>query len=526
MSNIERPNEQKVAIIIGGGPAGLTAAYELLDHTDVLPIIFEADPTYVGGISKTVEYKGNRIDIGGHRFFSKSDKVMDWWLKILPLGEEMAQKDINYQGQHHSVEQPTVAAPQNSDDVMLVRKRVSRIYYNKTFFPYPLQLNFETLSKLGFVKTIKIGLTYIHRVFFPIKNETSLEDFFINRFGDELYRTFFKSYTEKVWGKPCSELSADWGAQRVKGLSIAKAIQDVLLRPFKSKDIKQKDRETSLIEQFLYPKFGPGHLWEVVAKKIVAKGGQIQMGVRVVGVNLNEGAIVSVDTLSANGTRQTIAADYLFSTTSIKELSSAFAAQMPKAVSSLAQNLEFRSFITVGVLIPKEEVKKKLPVLEDTWMYIHEPRVQVGRIQVFNNWSPYLVHDETYYWLGLEYFCDEGDAMWRMSDAELTALATQELQQIGFISSASLVLDATVLREAKTYPVYAGVYEQFDVIRDYLNSVPNIFPVGRNGMHRYNNQDHSMLTAMAAVQLIKNGSSDKTALWEINLEREYHEEKK
>ena len=250
------------------------------------------------------------------------------------------------------------------------------------------------------------------------------------------------------------------------------------------------------------------------------------MGTRVVGVNLNDGAIVSVDTVSADGTRHTVTADYVFSTTSIKELSSAFANQMPETVSNIAQNLEFRSFITVGVLVSKEEVKKKLPALEDTWMYIHEPTVQVGRIQVFNNWSPYLVNDETYYWLGLEYFCDEDDAMWRMTNSELTALAAQELQQIGFISSASLVSDATVLREAKTYPVYAGVYEQFNVVRNYLDSVPNIFPIGRNGMHRYNNQDHSMLTAMAAVQLIKDGRTDKTALWEINLEREYHEEKK
>jgi protoporphyrinogen oxidase len=524
MNTTDSRTAKKTAIIIGAGPAGLTAAYELLKHTDVHPVIIEASPTYVGGISKTVNYKGNRIDIGGHRFFSKSDVVMDWWLSILPLGVVASDSKISYRGETRVVEDVDGSA-EASDDVMLLRNRISRIYFDRTFFPYPIKLNLDTIRKLGLVKMVKIAVTYGYRVVRPRKNETSLEDFFINRFGDELYKTFFKSYTEKVWGKPCSELSAEWGAQRIKGLSITKAIQDAVLRPFRSKDLKQKDRETSLIEQFLYPKYGPGHLWEVVAKKISDQGGEFKMGTKAVGVTVEGNTVTSVEVELSDGSREVLAADYVFSTTSVKDLSRAMGGSVPVEVAEVAEALEFRNFITVGILLKKDKLHYDTSILTDTWIYIHEPGVQVGRVQVFNNWSPHLVQDKDCLWLGLEYFCDEGDDLWTASDEALITLGSQELAKMG-LGEMDAVMDATVLREPKTYPVYAGAYEHFHKVQKYLDSIENLFPVGRNGMHRYNNQDHSMLTAMAAVELIKTGDTNKGPLWEINAEQEYHEEKK
>lgn len=514
-------NKKKTALIIGAGPAGLTAAYELLKRTDITPIIVEANPTYVGGISKTVTHNGNRIDIGGHRFFSKSDTVMNWWLNILPLLEGDGAQ-ITYRGEKHTVSVPGEGSV--GDDVMLLRQRISRVYYNKHFFDYPITLSVDTIRKLGLFKMTRIGCTYLYRMLLPRRPEKTLEDFFINRFGDELYKTFFKSYTEKVWGKSCNELSAEWGAQRVKGLSIMKAVLNALMKPFRKKDIHQKNTETSLIEKFLYPKYGPGHLWEKVADGVKRSGGEIRMGTRAVALDMLEGAIRSVTVEDATGNTEVIHADYVFSTTSIKELSQALGTQVPPAVATVAEALEFRDFITIGILVKKSDVEKAIGTLHDTWIYIHEPKVLVGRIQVFNNWSPYLVADKNYLWLGLEYFCTEGDSLWTQSDESLKKLGSQELEILGFIQNASII-DATVLREKKTYPVYAGAYAQFSIVQTYLDSIPNLFPVGRNGMHRYNNQDHSMLTAMAAVDLIAQGNTDKSALWKINTEQDYHEEK-
>jgi protoporphyrinogen oxidase len=519
MPHHEQSQKEKKALIIGAGPAGLTAAYELLEHTDIKPIIVETNPTYVGGISKTVNYKGYRIDIGGHRFFSKSDAVMNWWLKILPLESETAH--ISYQGKNHTVS--GTSKVDQHDDIMLVRKRISRVYYNGHFFDYPIKLSIDTVTKLGFIKMVKIGCTYLYRLAFPKKPEKNLEDFFINRFGDELYRTFFKSYTEKVWGKPCNELSAEWGAQRIKGLSILKALSDAFFKPFKKNGIEQKNVETSLIEQFLYPKFGPGHLWEKVAEKIKERGGEIIMGARMTGLSMDYEKIATAVIETQSGEQKKISADYFFSTTSIKELVAAFDWNVPSDVREVSSALEFRDFITVGVLIDKRFVND-CENLNDTWIYIHEPNVRVGRIQVFNNWSPYLVQDDSFLWLGLEYFCTEGDTLWDMNDEDLKSLAIKELQSLGIINT-DTIADATVLREKKTYPVYAGAYASFNTVQKYLDSIQNLFPIGRNGMHRYNNQDHSMLTAMEAVKLIVTNNTDTSSLWEINTEQDYHEEK-
>lgn len=509
---------QKTAIIIGAGPAGLTAAYELLTRTDIRPVVLEASDTYVGGISKTVVYKGNRIDIGGHRFFSKSDRVMNWWLSFFPQEASGAER-LTYQGKETAFAPGAHADPEETDRVMLVRSRKSRIYYRGTFFDYPITLSWHTIRGLGFWKMARIGFTYLFRKFFP-RPETNLENFYINRFGDELYRTFFKSYTEKVWGVPCSSISAEWGAQRVKGLSISAVLLNALqkiLNPRRS----SKEVETSLIEWFLYPKLGPGAMWEEVAREVVARGGQVRMDERVVALAREGDRITSVTTRTAGGTESTYSGDYVFSTMPVRDLMRAIEGVKADA-GEVSAKLEYRDFITVGLLLDK---RGKVGELDDNWIYIHDDSVKVGRIQLFHNWSPYLVADpEQTAWIGLEYFCDEGDALWNESDEALIARATEEVERLG-LASRSEVLDGTVLREPKTYPSYTGAYAKFDEVREYLDAITNLYPLGRNGMHRYNNQDHSMLTAMTAVDLIIEGDERKDALWRVNTEQEYHEEK-
>ena len=511
----------KTAVIIGAGPAGLTAAYELLVRTDITPIVIERDPEYVGGISKTVNYKGNRLDLGGHRFFSKSDRVMRWWANVLPVRMlEGASHSITYQRSTHSLTDGlTRATDADRNAVMLVRPRKTRIVYGGQFFAYPIELSLDTLRKLGFAKVLKIGITYTAAVLFPIRPEKTLEDFFINRFGRELYATFFKSYTEKVWGTSCKNLSAEWGAQRVKGLSITKAILHAGRKVFGGA-LSDKGVETSLIEQFLYPALGPGQMWETVAHKVRAKGGEIRMNTSVSALMREGGRITSV---KVGG--ETIRADYVFSTTDIATLGKLLWPPPPAKVKGVSDALEYRDFISVGLLLEKKPSEKDGMPLSDTWVYIHEPGVSLGRVQFFHNWSPYLVANPAHGWVGLEYFCTEGDDLSKKNDAELIKLGTDELEKVG-LRQGIKVLDATVLRQPKAYPGYFGAYSHFGVVRDYLNTLENLFPVGRNGMHRYNNQDHSMLAAMTAVDNIIAGTTDKTNLWAINTEEDYHEEKK
>jgi protoporphyrinogen oxidase len=514
----------RIAIIIGAGPAGLTAAYELLKHSDIIPIILEASSD-TGGLSKTVNYKGNRMDIGGHRFFSKSKTVMDWWQHILPVEAEAGPLTITYHNKQTTIH-PGAAAEANTDNVMLVRNRLSRIFFLGKFFGYPLSLNAATIKNLGIIRIIRIGYSYIWAKVFPIKNEITLEDFFINRFGKELYRTFFKDYTEKVWGVPTNSISAAWGAQRIKSLSLLKTIRHAIFKSKKKQqDVNQSGTETSLIEKFLYPKFGPGHLWETVAKLIIEKGGKIIYNQQVTGITNTDNTITAVTTADATTQLTTIyKADYFISTMPIKDLVTALNATAPAEVLAVSNNLVYRDFITVGLLLKNLIIKNPdgSPV-KDNWIYIQEKTVKLGRLQIFNNWSPAMVADENTVWLGLEYFCNEGDELWAKTDADMLAFAKAELADINIIQEAN-VLDGTVIRMPKTYPSYIGAYEQFDTIRKYIDGYENLFLIGRNGMHKYNNQDHSMLTAMQAVQHIKNGVTDKTAIWEINTEDDYHEE--
>ena len=561
------------AIIIGAGPAGLTAALEFLRNTDITSIVLEASQE-IGGISRTIRYKGNRMDIGGHRFFSKSDRVMQWWMDLMP--PETADAQISYQGQQrvvavpaHLPEEPplralgplthedaidededlgapgrdsetwvaaTVPPPANSDLVMLIRPRRSRIYYLRKFFDYPITISAATLANLGPLRIFRIGASYVASRLKPIQKEKSLEDFLINRFGRELYLTFFKSYTEKVWGTPCDQISAEWGAQRIKGLSLTSALRHFLRKAFTRRlkaapgDISQKSTDTSLIERFLYPKFGPGQLWEHVAEKIVALGGEIHLGATVDSIETDPAdptQVLAVSAVSETGKRTRFAGDYVLSTMPMRDLTRAFAAAaVPANVREVAEGLQYRDFITVGILANKLDVAESTSgLIKDTWIYIQEPDVLLGRLQIYNNWSPHMVADPTKVWLGLEYFCYDTDPLWSMPDAALAAFAAGELQKIGILRT-SEVLDAHVVRVPKSYPAYFGTYNRFDELRTWTDSFANLYLIGRNGMHKYNNQDHSMLTAMAVVDGIATGHVDKVALWSINTEQEYHEERK
>jgi protoporphyrinogen oxidase len=502
---------KKKALIIGAGPAGLTAAYELLKRTDIIPIVLEKTDA-MGGISRTISYKGNRIDIGGHRFFSKSDRVMRWWQEILPF-------------QNQETNTPD---PMHEDRVMLVRHRKSRIFFNRRLFDYPLKINASTIAKMGFMRTIKIGASYAKSVVFPLKNEQNLEQFFINRFGKELYATFFRSYTEKVWGVACNQISSEWGAQRIKGLSITKAVKHFLASciPARKTDIIQKNIETSLIEQFLYPKYGPGQMWEEVAKRVTELGGIIHTNMIANKFFIENNKITKISALNTKtNTEQEFDADYVFSTMPIKDLIASFQTQVPTDIKLIGEGLVYRDFITVGILANKLSItEKNKHQLTDNWIYIQEADVLVGRMQIFNNWSPFMVADPNKIWIGLEYFCYEKDNLWKKTDHELIDLAKGELDKLGIVKSCD-VLDATVIKVEKTYPAYFGTYNRFDILRNYLDTFENLFLIGRNGMHKYNNQDHSMLAAMTAVDSIIEKRTNKATIWAVNTENEYHESK-
>ncbi len=521
---------QQKAIIIGAGPAGLTAAYELLTRTDITPIVLEKSGE-IGGISRTTNYKGNRMDMGPHRFFSKSDRVMDWWLRMMPLeGQAAGQTTISYQNKSREI--PSGGpAPKDPNKVMLVIQRLTRIYFLRQFFAYPIQLSIDTLKTLGLIRTLRILFSFLYIRVFPRTPEKSLEDFIVNKFGKQLYLLFFKDYTQKVWGIPPSEISAEWGAQRIKGVSLSKAIAGAVksIRAGKKRgtDLSQKEIETSLIEQFLYPKYGPGSLWEEVARQIEAMGGKVYLHQDVQKIYHQDEKIQSILTINSQ-TGQTGAweGDYFFSTMPVKELIADMGKQVPAEVQRIAAGLQYRDFINVGILLKEMRTanNKKLE-LKDNWIYIQEKDVKVGRLMIYNNWGDGMIRDKNTIWIGMEYFCNTSDELWAQSDTAIQRLAIKELEQMDLARTED-VLDSTVRRMEKTYPAYFGTYEQFDQIKAYTDQFSNLFLVGRNGMHKYNNADHSMLTAMVAVDNIIAGITTKESLWSINTEQEYHEEKK
>lgn len=507
----------KTAVIIGAGPAGLTAAYYLLKETDIKPVILEAD-NQVGGIAKTVAYHGNLVDLGGHRFFSKSPEVVHLWESLCipqnaPSKDELILKsDPSFLAKG--------ADPEKEEAVFLIRRRISRIFFLNKFFDYPLSIKFKTFLNMGFFNTIKSATGYIYASIFQRK-ENSLEDFYINRFGKPLYQMFFENYTEKIWGKHPKDISPEWGAQRVKGLSLSKAVFNAIFKP--------KKKETSLIESFSYPKRGCGQMWDLMAEYIQQNGGQIIKNATVKKITLSQNKIVSV-TASLKEGSQDFSGDYFLSSMPIKDLIDSIDTA-PEGVKEIATSLPYRDFMTVAVLVPKLLIKNETHLktihnlIPDTWVYVQEPHVKMCRFQVFNNWSPYMVKDfENTVWIGLEYVCDETDDIWKMTDKDFIDFAINEFSSVGIIDKKD-VLDAVRLKIKKAYPAYFGSYQHFDKVKDYLNSFENLYCIGRNGQHRYNNMDHSMLTAIEAVRSIKN-KTDKTAIWNINTEKEYHEEKK
>lgn len=516
----------KNVIIIGAGPAGLTAGYELLKKNKDYKVTILEESSEIGGISRTVKYNGNRMDIGGHRFFSKDDRVMKWWKDLMPIQGAPSYDDKKL-GRQKPLEKGG-PDPEKTDRVMLVRQRVSRIYYLKKFFDYPVSMKLQTFKNMGLIRTIKAGFSYLYSTVFK-KKEDCLENFYINRFGRVLYSMFFEGYTEKLWGRHPREISADWGAQRVKGLSVMAVIKDMFSKIFPGKNRKV---ETSLIEEYIYPKLGPGQLWETVADEIKKMGGEIIMNSSVKNINVDNNRVKSV-TYIKNGDEFEMEGDVFISSMPLKDLTLGMGQVVPENISAIAKGLPYRDYVTVGILVPKLNLKNETNIktlnniVPDCWIYVQDTGVKLGRIQIYNNWSPYMVKDpDNTVWIGLEYFCDEGDDFWNMSDEECMSFAVKELVKMGIISSEKEVMDTNRIRVKKAYPAYFDTYDQIDELVDYINTYDNLYCVGRNGQHRYNNMDHSMATAFEAVDNIVSGREDKTNIWSVNTEKEYHEEKK
>lgn len=519
----------KHVVIVGAGPAGLTAAYELLDKTDMHPIVLEAT-SQIGGISQTVNYKGNRMDIGGHRFFSKSQEVMEWWGRMMPVQGSRSKDDILL-GLDDKKLNTGGPDPEKEDRVILLRHRVSRIFFLRKFFDYPITLSKGTFANMGLGRTVKAGFGYLASVLHKRK-ENSLEDFYINRFGKPLYQMFFEDYTEKVWGIHPSRLGADWGSQRVKGISVAAVLKDMMNKALKRKDAAGDKVETSLIEEFIYPKYGPGQLWETVAGEVRKRGGEVRLESEVVGIHVESGAVTGVDFRKPDGSVEHEACDFLISTMPIKDLTAALRGiEIPSDVQRIASGLPYRDFITVGLCVKKLKIKNKTKIktweerVPDTWIYVQERDVKAGRLQIFNNWSPYMVKDyENTMWIGLEYFCTEGDELWQMDREAFIRMAIDEMVKIDIVERED-VIDACQVKIKKAYPAYFGTYYELDTVRQFLDGIGNLYCLGRNGQHRYNNMDHSMLTAMECVRNLKAGVMSKDNIWAVNTEKDYHEGK-
>jgi protoporphyrinogen oxidase len=514
---------KKKIVIIGAGPAGLTYAYELLKQSNKYEVVILEATKNIGGISQTVKYKGNRIDIGGHRFFTKSEKVNEIWQELLPI---QGKPSKDYKLLKRDVELNEKGPdPEVVDEVLLKRHRISRIFFNKKFYDYPVSLKLETIKNMGFLTTMKVGFSYLKSCVIKRKDDT-LENFYINRFGKKLYSMFFEFYTTKVWGRTPKDIDASWGAQRVKGISITKVLGNALKKVF---HIKDKNAETSLIEEFYYPKLGPGYLYETMAKRCVEMGATLLLEHEVIGITNKNGKITEIKVKNKDK-EESIKCNYVVSSMPIKDLINAMN-DVPTRIKNIANDLPYRDFITFGVLVKKlkekniTDIKTINNIIPDTWIYVQDRSVKMGRIQVFNNWSPYLVDDyKKHVWVGLEYFCNEGDEFWTMPEKKAKEFAINELVEIGMIDKKD-VIDSTRIKIKKAYPAYFDSYKDINKVINYLNKIDNIYCIGRNGQHRYNNMDHSMLTAVEAVDVLLHGG-DKKKIWEVNTEQEYHEENK
>lgn len=513
-------------IVIGAGPAGLTAAYELLKRDKDTEVVVLEESDCFGGISKTVQYKGNRMDMGGHRFFSKIPEVNEWWDQMLPM-----QGAPSYDDRKLDREVPLEKDgpdPEKEDRVMLTRHRVSRILFDDKFYDYPVSLKPETLKNMGFFTTMQVGFSYLASLFHK-RPDDNLENFYINRFGRKLYSMFFEYYTENLWGRHPREIDASWGAQRVKGLSIVAILKDIFGKMFNQKNRKV---ETSLIEQFKYPKLGPGELWEVTAAEIKKMGGTIIKEAKVTKLHKNEQNVLTGITYEKDGVEHQADGDVVISSMPVKDLVGGMN-EVPETPARIAKGLPYRDYMTLGVLVPKIKLKNKTKmktvgnIVPDCWVYVQDRRVKMGRFQIYNNWSPYMVKDlEHTIWIGLEYFVNEGDEFWNMTEEEFSRFGVDEMVKLGLIDRAEEVLDSHMERVKKAYPAYFDTYDEMDTLIEYLNTIPNLYCVGRNGQHRYNNIDHSMVTSFEAVKNIFSGATDKSNIWSVNTEKEYHEESK
>ena len=514
----------KKALIIGAGPAGLTAAYELLTRSKEYEVVVFEESDQFGGISKTVAFHGNRMDMGGHRFFTKVPEVNAWWDHMLPKQGAPSQDDILLKREVTLTDGGP--DPEKEDRVMLRRGRVSRILFDGKFYDYPISLKPETFKNFGLGTTLAVGFSYLKACFFKRKVKT-LEDFYINSYGKKLYSMFFEYYTENLWGRHPSEIDPSWGAQRTKGLSLIGMVKNAVEKMFKKKDRKIN---TSLIEEFSYPKLGPGQLWDVTAEEVRKLGGLILTRTPVTGVIKDgENKLTGVKYLE-DGVQKEMLGDVVISSMPIRDLVGGMN-DVPEEPARIAAGLPYRDYMTVGVLVPKLKLKnvtKKKTVgniIPDNWVYVQDRHVKLGRFQVYNNWSPYLIKDlEHTVWVGLEYFCNEGDKMWICENADFARRAIREMVKLGLIDDEKEVIEYHVERVKKAYPAYFDTYDEMDKLIEYLNTIPNLYCVGRNGQHRYNNIDHSMCTSFESVSNILSNRADKNNIWSVNTEEEYHEE--
>lgn len=513
----------KKALIIGAGPAGLTAAYELLTKArDIEVVVFEESDCF-GGISKTVNYKGNRMDMGGHRFFSKIPEVNEWWDNMLPMQGAPTYDDIVLKR-----EMPVHKGgpdPEKEDRVMLTRHRVSRILFDTKFYDYPISLKPETFKNFGVLTTLRVGFSYLGSMFHKLP-EDNLENFYINCFGRKLYSMFFEYYTENLWGRHPSEIDASWGAQRTKGLSIMGILKDFFGKLFK---VKNRKVNTSLIEEFKYPKLGPGQLWDVTAAEVEKLGGTIIKNAKVTKLHKNADNVLTSLTYEKDGQEFTMEGDYFISSMPVKDLVGGMN-DVPAEPARIAKGLPYRDYMTLGVLVPKINLVNKTNIktinniVPDCWVYVQDRNVKLGRFQIYNNWSPYMIKDlEHTVWIGLEYFVNEGDEYWNMTEEEFAKIGVSEMVKLGLIDGPDVVLDVHMEKVKKAYPAYFDTYDEMDRLIEYLSGIENLYCVGRNGQHRYNNIDHSMVTSFEAVKNIISGTKDKKNIWSVNTEQEYHE---